>query len=620
MKRFFQILILPFVWGWKILSSGLSVLVNLVFLASLVAVVSLLLYRPPVTVPNGAALVLAPEGSIVEKRSPMDPITRAINRLAGGPLREDVALQDVLDTIDQAAGDTRIKLLVLKPGRIGSISLNHAQSIGAALERFKKADKKVIAFADSYTQAQYYLASWADRIYLQPMGAVDLRGFAVFRLYLKDLLDRLAVNLHVFRVGTYKSALEPLIRNDMSPEDREANSLWLGNLWATCIADMARHRKLTVENLSENIDNQVNNLASVNGDRSALALTTGLVDGLKTHQEIEAELKGLLGQTDKPVPLAQISFADYLETFTPPHTQTQGKDKLIGIIVADGNILYGTAPVGQIGSDDLIRQIRKAREDKRVKALVLRITTGGGSALASELIRQELELTKKEGKPVVISMGAMAASGGYWVSADADLIVASPMTLTGSIGIFGAVPTLERTLARIGMHGDGVGTTAVSHFGNMANAMSNEEEAMFQMDVEHGYQQFLEVVARGRKMDVQAVAKIAEGRVWDGATALRLGLVDRLGDLQDAVAEAGRLAGVPAENGYYIELGPTSLRERFKRVDKPVEVLVTWLLGPGPLAMLPQPLSGPVEVLLNSTDPRALYAHSLLPPAAELLR
>ncbi|MDX9834075.1 MAG: signal peptide peptidase SppA, partial [Desulfobulbus sp.] len=285
-----------------------------------------------------------------------------------------------------------------------------------------------------------------------------------------------------------------------------------------------------------------------------------------------------------------------------------------------GNILYGTAPVGQIGSDDLIRQIRKAREDKRVKALVLRITTGGGSALASELIRQELALTKKEGKPVVISMGAMAASGGYWVSADADLIVASPVTLTGSIGIFGAVPTLERTLARIGMHGDGVGTTAVSHFGNMASAMSSEEEAMFQMDVEHGYQQFLEVVARGRKMDVQAVAKIAEGRVWDGATALRLGLVDRLGDLQDAVAEAGRLAGVPAENGYHIELGPTSLRERFKRVDKPVEVLVAWLLGPGPLAMLPQPLSGPVEVLLNSTDPRALYAHSLLPPAAELLR
>ena len=366
MKRVFQILTLPFVWAWKILSSGLSVLVNLLLLASLVGVLSLLLYRPPVSVPDGAALVLAPEGAIVEQRSPIDPMTRVINRLAGGPLSEDVALQDVLDTIDRAAADQRIKLLLLKPGRISSISLDQAQSIGAALARFKKAGKKVIAFADSYSQAQYYLASWADRIYLQPMGAVNLRGFAVFRLYLRELLDRLAVNLHVFRVGTYKSALEPLIRNDMSAEDREANSLWLGNLWTACVADIARHRKLTVENLGENINAQVANLASVHGDRSALALTTGLVDGLKSHQEMESELKALLAEPDKTGGPSQVSFADYLETFTPPHTRAEGKDQLIGIIVAEGNILYGSGTVGQIGSDNLIRQIRKAREDKRV--------------------------------------------------------------------------------------------------------------------------------------------------------------------------------------------------------------------------------------------------------------
>jgi protease-4 len=594
MKRVFQILTLPFVWAWKILSSGLSVLVNLLLLASLVGVLALLLYRPPVSVPDGAALVLAPEGAIVEKRSPIDPMTRVINRLAGGPLSEDVALQDVLDTIDRAAADRRIKLLLLKPGRISSISLDQAQSIGAALERFKQAGKKVIAFADSYSQSQYYLASWADRIYLQPMGAVHLRGFAVFRLYLRELLDRLAVNLHVFRVGTYKSALEPLIRNDMSAEDREANSLWLGNLWTACVADIARHRKLTVENLGENINAQVANLASVHGDRSALALTTGLVDGLKSHQEMENELKAQLGEPDK--------------------------DQLIGIIVAEGNILYGSGTVGQIGSDNLIRQIRKAREDKRVKAVVLRITTGGGSALASELIRQELALTSKAGKPVVVSMGAMAASGGYWLSADADLIVASPVTLTGSIGIFGAVPTLERTLARLGVHGDGVGTTAVSHFGNLASAMSAEEQAMFQMDVEQGYRQFLEVVARGREMDVAAVAKIAEGRVWDGATALRLGLVDRLGNLAEAIAEAGRLAKVPVENGYYLDLGPGSLRERLQRMDKPVEVLAARLFGSGTLAALGRPLAGPVALLLGGADPRALYAHSLLPPPGELLR
>jgi protease-4 len=452
------------------------------------------------------------------------------------------------------------------------------------------------------------------------MGAVHLRGFAVFRLYLRELLDRLAVNLHVFRVGTYKSALEPLIRNDMSAEDREANSLWLGNLWTACVADIARHRKLTVENLGENINAQVANLASVHGDRSALALTTGLVDGLKSHQEMENELKAQLGEPDKTGSPSQVSFADYLETFTPPHTRAEGKDQLIGIIVAEGNILYGSGTVGQIGSDNLIRQIRKAREDKRVKAVVLRITTGGGSALASELIRQELALTSKAGKPVVVSMGAMAASGGYWLSADADLIVASPVTLTGSIGIFGAVPTLERTLARLGVHGDGVGTTAVSHFGNLASAMSAEEQAMFQMDVEQGYRQFLEVVARGREMDVAAVAKIAEGRVWDGATALRLGLVDRLGNLAEAIAEAGRLAKVPVENGYYLDLGPGSLRERLQRMDKPVEVLAARLFGSGTLAALGRPLAGPVALLLGGADPRALYAHSLLPPPGELLR
>ena len=620
MKRLFHILFLPFVWAWKILSSGLSVLVNLLFLASLVAVLSLLLYQPPVTVPDGAALVVAPEGSIVEKRSPIDPVTRVVNRLAGGPLQEETPLQDLIDTVDRAAGDGRIKLLVLKPGRIQSISLDQVRSICSALERFRKTGKKVVAFGDSFSQAQYYLATWADSIYLHPMGAVNLRGFAVFRLYLREMLDRLAVNLHVFRVGTYKSALEPLIRNDMSPEDREANSLWLGNLWTACVADIAAHRKLTVDNLNANIDALVSNLASVNGDRGRLAVNSGLVDSLKSHQEMESELKRLTGRGDGASDFPHVSFEDYLETFTPPHTTTRGKDKLIGIIVAEGNILYGSGTVGQIGSDELIRQIRKAREDERVKAIVLRISTGGGSALASELIRQELALARAEGKPVVVSMGAMAASGGYWLSADADLIVASPLTLTGSIGIFGAVPTVDRTLARIGVHGDGVGTTAVSHFGNVASPMSSEEQATFQMDVEQGYRQFLEVVARGRKMEVAAVAKIAEGRVWDGATALSLGLVDRLGNLEEAIAEAARMAKVPAENGYYIDLAPASLRERFARVDKPVEVLAARLLGPRTLAALRAPLADQVDLLVAGTDPRALYAHSLLPPAGELFR
>ena len=614
MKRFFQMLFLPFYWLWKFFSTGLSVLSNLVFLGILLLGLGLILYTPEVRIPAESALVFAPEGSIVEVRSPMDPVTRAINKLAGAPLHEEVFLQDVLDMVNQAADDARIKLLVLKPDRISEISLDQIRVIGSALEAFKKKGKRIVAFGDSFNQAQYYLASWADKIYLNPMGAVHLRGFALYRLYMREMLDKLAVNFHVFRVGAFKSALEPFLRDDMSPEDREASQLWLGNLWNVYCADIARNRKLTVDNLRENIDNLVANLASVNGDRAQLAMATGLVDGLKTHPEMEAELKTLLGTAADASAPNQVGFHSYLQTVTASYDDARGKDQLIGIITASGNIIHGHGTVGQIGSDDLIRRIRKAREDKRVKAIVLRLSTGGGSAIASELIRQELLLARKEGKPVVVSMGAMAASGGYWLAADADSIVASPVTLTGSIGIFGAVPTVENTLARIGVHGDGVGTTAVSHFGNPTTAMSEAERTAFQLDVEQGYRQFLDIVAAGRKMPREEVARIAEGRVWDGETALKLRLVDTLGDLDAAIAEAARLAKAPAENGYYIELKPSNYMERFKQAEKPIEALVARMAASSSLAaLLGQAQAPPLAALLGSPDPRSLYTHSLLP-------
>lgn len=614
MKRFFQMLFLPFYWLWKFFSTGLSVLSNLVFLGILLLGLGMILYTPEVRIPADSALVFAPEGSIVEERSPMDPVTQAINKLAGAPLHEEVFLQDVLDMIHQAGDDARIKLLVLKPDRISEISLDQVRVIGAALATFKKKGKRIIAFGDSFNQAQYYLASWADKIYLNPMGAVHLRGFALYRLYMREMLDKLAVNFHVFRVGAFKSALEPILRNDMSPEDQEASQLWLGNLWNVYCADIAQNRKLTVDSLRENIDNLVANLASVNGDRAQLALATGLVDGLKTHPEMEAELKTLLGTAaDMTIP-NQVGFHKYLQTVTASYDDARGKDQLIGIITASGNIIHGRATVGQIGSDDLVRRIRKAREDKRVKAIVLRLSTGGGSAFASELIRQELLLARKEGKPVVVSMGAMAASGGYWLAADADSIVASPVTLTGSIGIFGAVPTVENTLARIGVHGDGVGTTAVSHFGNPTTAMSDAEQNAFQLDVEQGYRQFLDIVATGRKLPREEVARIAEGRVWDGETALELHLVDQLGNLDTAITEAARLTKVPAENGYYIELKPGNYLERFKQAEKPIEALAGRLAVGSPLAAMLRQVSGsPLTSLLGSPDPRSLYAHSLLP-------
>jgi len=621
MKRFFRILFLPLVWLWKFLSSGITVLSNLLFLGFVMMLITVLFYTPKINIPAGSALVLAIEGDLVEERSPMDPVAKIFNNLAGVPLHGETFLQDILDTIDTAADDKRIKLLVINPNRMGDASLEQIRTIGASIDAFKQTGKKVIAVGDTFNQAQYYLASWADKIYLHPMGTVDVHGFGVFRLYMQEMLDKLAINFHVFRVGTFKSAVEPFLRNDMSPEDKEANKLWLGNLWEAYCADVADHRKIEVEILNENINKLVSQLASVGGDRSQLALATGLVDGLKTHQEMEQMLKEIVGPSTDKSGYNRIGFQDYLQTVTPSYSDASGKKDLIGIIAASGNIMYGKDTVGQIGSDDLIKRIRKARQDKRIKAIVLRISTGGGSAFASELIRQELLLAKQEGKIVVISMGAMAASGGYWLAADADAIVASPVTLTGSIGIFGAMPSVEKTLAKIGIHGDGVGTTDIAHFGNLTMAMSREEAAAFQMDVEHGYRQFLEIVAKGRKMPVAEVEKIAEGRVWDGATALNLRLVDKLGNLEDAIAEAGRLAHVPKENGYFIDLTHDTLRERFKWIEQPVEALATRLVNASLFpALLRRPLVDQFDFLLQGSDPGRLYAHCLLPGSTTTFR
>lgn len=614
MKRFFYILTRPFVWLWKFLSSGLTVLSNLVFLGFILIGLSVALYTPKVHVPLQSALVLAPEGDIVEERSPMDPMTRLLSRVSGAPLHEETFLQDILDAVSTATDDRRIKLLVLNTNRMGDASLDQIRTIGAAIDIFKQTGKNVIAVGDNFNQAQYYLASWADKIYLHPMGTVNIRGFSVFRLYLREMLDKLAVNFHVFRVGTFKSAVEPFLRNDMSPEDKEANSLWLGNLWNAYCADIAKHRKLETAILTDNINQLVAQLASVGGDRSQLALTTGLVDGLKTHQEMEELLKEQVGLSKDKKGYNHIGFNDYLETVTPSYANIPDKNNLIGIITASGTIMPGDNAVGQIGADDLIKRIRKARQDVRVKAIVLRISTGGGSAFASELIREELVAAKKEGKTVVVSMGAMAASGGYWLAADADAIVASPTTLTGSIGIFGAIPTVEKTLAHLGIHGDGVGTTDIAHFGNLTTAMSDQETAALQMDVEQGYRRFIDIVAKGRKMSAAQVEKIADGRVWDGETALKLGLVDKLGNLPDAIAEAAKRAQVPEENGFFIELTPDNLLERFKRAEQPVEALAARLLhSPLVPATLRRPAAEQLDFLLHNGDPRGLYSHCLLP-------
>lgn len=587
----------------------------------LLAGLALVLYTPKISIPSGSALILAPEGDIVEVRSPIDPLTRVLNRLSGSPFQQETCLQDILDTIQAAADDQRIKMLVLNTNKMGDASLDQIRAIGTAIDTFKQNGKKVLAVGNTFNQTQYYLASWADSIYLHPMGAVQIRGFSVFRLYVREMLDKLGINAHVFRVGDYKSAIEPLLRNDMSPEDKEANRLWLNNLWNIYCTDIARHRRLNLTVLQDNINRTVSQLASVGGNRAQLALASGLVDGLKTPLQIEELLKQTVGLSSDKKSYKHIGFRDYLETITPSYTEPDREKGLIGIIAVSGNIMPGKGTARQIGAEDLIRRIRQARQDPLIKAIVLRINSGGGSATASELIREELAAAKQDGKVVVVSMGAMAASGGYWLSANADAIVAAPTTLTGSIGIFGIIPTMEKTLANLGIHGDGTGTTDIAHFGNMATAMGEEEAVSWQMDVEQGYQRFLDTVARGRSLKVEEVKKIAGGRVWDGETALKIGLVDKLGNLREAIAEAAGRANVPEENALFIELDPRSYLNRLKRGEQPVETLIRGLSAfhPGILQMR-QSAGDQLDFMIDNRDPRGLYSHCLLPAPAFLLR
>ncbi|MFA5719239.1 MAG: signal peptide peptidase SppA [Desulfobulbaceae bacterium] len=615
MKNLITIIGLIFRWFWKLLTAGASLAANLLFIGFILLIISLFM-RPPVTVPDGAALIIAPKGDIVEEPTVISPFSHLINGFAGLPVPEETLLQDVLDAIQAAADDDRIQVLVLSLGKMGHSGLNQLRAIGLGIERFKESGKKVVAVDDQYGQGQYYLASFADEVLLNPMGGVYLRGFGVFRLYVGELMNRLAVRFHVFKVGTYKSAVEPLVRDSMSDEDREANQLWLDNLWGRFCADIAANRGFEPQFINIVINNLPLYLRRADGSSSRMALEANLVDSLKTRPEMDDYLTSLVGRDAKGKTFKQIHFADYLQTVKRSHTAPAKQGDRVGIIVARGNIVYGEDIPGQIGSDSLCRRIRLARDDDRVKALVLRIDSGGGSAFASEQIRQELLLLQRSGKPLVVSMGSMAASGAYWISAGADRIYASPFTLTGSIGIFGVFPTFDETMAKIGMSSDGTGTTKLAGAGNPAIPLAPELGEAIQLGVEEGYGRFISIVAEGRDMEAQKVHELAEGRVWDGVTARELGLVDELGDLEDAVAAAAKLAGTedfttvliresdPAF-GLLRKFGSGSAVNSALPLLRPLAV-PAWLRG----------LQQQMEVFSLGGDPADIYAHCLLPRPA----
>ncbi len=612
MKKIFTVIAISFTWAWKILSTGAKVATNLVFLLALLFFAGLFFFHPETKVPNGAALVLAPEGDIVEQRSAIDPMARVINKFAGVPVHEETPLQDILDAINTAADDDRIKLLVLSPAKLKNVGLNQLRDIGQAIEHFKDSGKIVIAGDDGFNQPQYYLAAYADEIYLNPMGSVDLHGFGVFRLYFKELLNKLNVKLHVFRVGTFKSATEPFLRDNMSPAAKEANRQWLTQLWTIYCRDIGKQRGLPVELINNVINNLDLFIQKAHGDGATMALNVGLVDGIKTHRQFDDYLSSLVGRDNSDSGFKKIALYDYLDTITRTYTEHSTDTPAVGIIVAQGNIVNDEGAVGQIGADTLIQQIRKARNNRNIKAIVLRIDSGGGSAFASERIRQELLYTREAGKPIIVSMGSMAASGAYWLSADANLILASPVTLTGSIGIFGLVPTFEQSLARAGVFSDGIGTTSLAGGISVTRALPPALSRSLQLGVEHGYRQFISIVAKGRKLTPSKVEEIAEGRVWDGKTAIAIGLVDGIGSLKDAVKQAAKLAGLQRPVGIYIDQPSTFFSSLQQFGSIAIQAVFHGSSSFAPLSIVTGQVRQQFDFILKQPDPGNIYAHSLL--------
>jgi protease-4 len=525
-----------------------SVILNLLFIC-FVALIAVSIFGgdDKIKVPPTAALVLNLTGDLVEEKRWTDPIATAINESLGG--QEDapeVLVSDVVSVIKNATSDNRIQALVLDLSMLGGGSLDKMQLIGAAIEEFKASGKKVLAFGGYYGQNQYYLASYADEISLSPMGAVILEGYGSYPMYYKNALEKLNINTHVFRVGTYKSAVEPFLRNDMSDAAKEANVAWLNELWSDYKQQVAARRGFAADNFDETYAALLEKLQAAEDDLSQYAVNAGLVDNIKTREAFRRDLIAIVGENDNHT-YNHVTFGDYAKLVIPAKQFDNPLTDKVAIVVARGVIVDGSAKAGTIGGDSTAALLRQARHDDKVKAVVLRIDSPGGSAYASEIIGQEIRLLREAGKPVIASMGSVAASGGYWIAAPANEIWAAPTTITGSIGIFGLLHTAEEAMPKLGLNVDGVGTTELAGLSAglpLFKGLDPKAKDLFQLLIERGYTEFLTMVGENRNMTTTEVDSVAQGRVWTGSKALELGLVDKLGNINDAIKAAADKAGL----------------------------------------------------------------------------
>lgn len=535
---------------WKTVNGLRKLVLNLIFFGLLALLLAVISSDDTVQVEDNSALVLNLGGSIVDQKRQVDPLKAALAQSKGSQQDSEILLADVLYVINNAASDQRISTLVLDLSRLKWAGISKLESIGSALETFKSSGKEIVAIGNYFNQKQYFLASYADKIYLNPKGSVSLEGLSRYRQYYKSALDKLKVNAHVFRVGTFKSAVEPYLRDDMSEAAKQANKALLDDLWQSYAEIVASNRDIPTDSLVLSTDDYLAKLDEVQGSPADMAIAMNWVDELASSEAFRLAMIEKVGEDEHNDSFKQVDFYDYL-TLVKPLPSIVPQDT-VGIIVAKGTILNGKQPAGEIGGESTSELLRKARFDDMVKAVVLRVDSPGGSAFASEQIRQEVLALKAANKPVIVSMGSLAASGGYWISASADYIYATPTTLTGSIGIFGMLTTFEDSLASLGVHTDGVSTSDWAGISS-ARALSPQIEAVIQRHVERGYQEFITLVANSRNMTTEQVDKIAQGRVWSGKKALSLGLVDELGDIDAAVTKAAEMASLTLYDTQVIE-------------------------------------------------------------------
>jgi protease IV len=597
-----------FAFLWRALDGLRKVMHFIVLLAFFLIMAAVLSPRIPI-VPHKTALVISPQGALVEQLAG-DPLERAVAEVAGEG-RAETLLRDLIEAIHHAKTDKRIEVLVLDLGDMAGGGVAKLEELAGAIRDFRSSGKKVIAYGDGFDQSQYYVAAHADEIYLDPQGLVLIEGFGYYRTFLKGVIDKLAIDVNVFRAGKFKSFTDQFSRSDMSEQEEQESLAWLNALWAQYQAGVAAARGLDAGAVAAYANDFAAAAKAQQGDLAAVAMEKGLVTELKTRLEVEEQLIGLVGENEDEHTYQGIAHWDYLAAVRSARGLQLDGDRL-GVVVASGEILDGEQPPGAIGSESTARLLRQALHDDDIKAVVLRIDSPGGSMFASEVIRREIDALREAGKPVLASMSSVAASGGYYIAMDADEIWASPATLTGSIGVFAVFPTIERTLGKVGVTVDGVGTTPLADALRIDRTLDESAREILQLSVEHAYRVFVNHVASAREKSFDEIDNVAQGRVWAGVDAMQNGLVDKLGSYKAALDAAAARADLGEDYKVeYIE-PPLGWRQALAVQTQVLAARLTHALVPRAEFMrearrLLAPLEAELTRLSRFTDPKQVY-------------